>query len=92
MTIRPYRSALDQAQDRLDQMKVQLEASQRDPLSVGGPALPTGAEPDLWTALGTRDLYKIIGSVPTSRDLLTVPDRHGGRRAAPQRQPRPYRH
>jgi hypothetical protein len=36
-------------------------------------APPVGAEPDLWTAGGVRDVYAIIGHIPTSPDLLRCP-------------------
>lgn len=35
--------------------------------------VPPGAEPDMWTAPGVRDVYKIIGHIPTSEDLLRCP-------------------
>lgn len=35
--------------------------------------VPPGAEPDLWTAGGVRDVYSQIGHVPTSPDLLRCP-------------------
>lgn len=34
---------------------------------------PAGAEPDMWTASGVRDVYSIIGHIPTSPDLLRCP-------------------
>lgn len=68
-----YRSVLDQAQDRLDAMKAVLEASARNPLSVGGPALPLGADPegaDDWQP-GQDGLpaYRCVWSPPVARDV-----------------------
>jgi hypothetical protein len=37
------------------------------------PAVPPGGEPDMWTAGGVRDVYRIIGHISTSPDLLRCP-------------------
>jgi hypothetical protein len=40
---------------------------------IGDITPPVGAEPDLWAASGVRDVYAIIGHIPTSPDLLRCP-------------------
>jgi hypothetical protein len=37
------------------------------------PPLPAGAEADLWTDAGIRDLYAQIGTVPVTADVLRCP-------------------
>jgi hypothetical protein len=36
-------------------------------------AMPVGAEPDQWTDLGVREVFKIVGSVETGADPLGWP-------------------
>lgn len=44
MTTTPHVSVLDAAQQRLDALGATIEASRRDPESVGGPEAPAGAD------------------------------------------------
>lgn len=37
------------------------------------PAPPAGAEPDMWTAEGVREVYQQVGYTPVSADLLSCP-------------------
>ena len=41
--------------------------------TTADPGVPPGGEADMWTGLGVRDVYSIIGVVSTSRDLLRCP-------------------
>lgn len=41
--------------------------------AVTDPPMPSGAEPDMWTDNGVRELYAIVGTIDVSKDPLKSP-------------------
>jgi hypothetical protein len=42
-------------------------------INLDSPALPAGADPDIWDDDGYRDIYRGVGHVPVTDDVLACP-------------------